>query len=101
MKASLTVLAVLLAAASLDGATFTVTNTDDSGQGSLRQAILDANATPGLDTIAFNIPGAGVHTITPVTSLDPILDPVLIDGYSQPGSSLNTDPSGTNAVLLI
>ena len=48
-------------------ATFTVTNTSDSGAGSLRQAILDANANPGLDTIAFDIPGAGVHTITPAT----------------------------------
>ena len=42
-------------------ATFTVTKTNDSGAGSLRQAILDANANPGLDTIAFNIAGT-VHT---------------------------------------
>ena len=49
------------------GTTFTVTNTNDSGAGSLRQAILDANANPGGDTIAFGIPGAGVHTITPAT----------------------------------
>ena len=54
-----------LTAVSLGAATFTVTNTDDTGPGSLRQAILDANAAPGLDTIAFNIPGAGVHTISP------------------------------------
>lgn len=32
-----------------------VSNTNDSGPGSLRQAILDANR-PGLDTINFNIP---------------------------------------------
>ena len=50
-------------------ATFTVTNTNDSGAGSLRQAILDANANPGLDTIAFNIPGSGVHTITPPSTM--------------------------------
>ena len=43
-------------------ATFTVLNTNDAGPGSLRQAILDANATPGLDAINFNI-GAGVQTI--------------------------------------
>ena len=55
----------------LAAATFTVTNTDDTGPGSLRQAILDANAAPGLDTIAFNIPGAGVHTITPTSGLRP------------------------------
>src|SRR5262249_60903303 len=68
---------------------------------SLRQAILDANANPGLDTIAFNIPGAGVHTITPATPLDTITEAVTIDGYTQPGSSMNTDPVATNAVLLI
>ena len=36
-------------------ATYTVTNTNDSGAGSLRQAILDANANAGVDTIEFNI----------------------------------------------
>ena len=44
--------------------TFTVTNTNDSGAGSLAQAITDANNLPGADVIAFKIPGAGVHTIT-------------------------------------
>src|SRR5688572_8562574 len=34
---------------------FEVTSTDDSGAGSLRQAILDANASPGADTISFNL----------------------------------------------
>ncbi len=51
----------------LRAATFTVLNTNDSGPGSLRQAILDANATPGADTIAFNIPGSGIHTIGPLS----------------------------------
>jgi hypothetical protein len=82
-------------------ATFTVTNTDDSGPGSLRQAILDANANPGLDTIAFNIPGAGVHTISPASGLPSITDAVVLDGYSQPGASPNTDPNGFNGILLI
>jgi len=36
-------------------AVHTVTNTDDSGPGSLRQTILDANANPGADTIAFDM----------------------------------------------
>ncbi len=49
--------------------TFTVTNTNDSGIGSLRQAILDANASVGLDTVVFNIPGAGPHTIQPLAQL--------------------------------
>jgi hypothetical protein len=67
--------------------TFTVTNTNDSGPGSLRQAILDANTSRlgPADTIAFNIPGAGAHTITPISALPEIRDQVTIDGTSQPG----------------
>ena len=48
---------------------FTVNNTNDSGSGSLRQAIIDANMHSGADTIEFDIPGTGVHTITPTTGL--------------------------------
>jgi hypothetical protein len=64
---------------------FAVLNTADSGEGSLRQAILDANAHPGQDTITFNIPGAGAHTIRPLSALPAITDPVVIDGTYQPG----------------
>ncbi len=80
---------VILAASAAFGSR---TNTNDSGPGSLRQAILDANATPGADTIAFNIPGTGVHTISPLSSLPALTDDagVTIDGYTQPGSSPNT-----------
>ena len=86
------------------GLPLVVTNTNDSGPGSLRQAILNANsmingATP--DAITFNIPGAGVHTIQPTSALPVIGEGVLIDGYSQPGSSVNTLATGNNAVLLI
>jgi len=84
-------------------ATFTVTNTNDSGAGSLRQAILDANANVGTDTIDFNIPGAGPHTIQPVSVLPTITDPVIIDGYTQPGANPNTNGPGLglNTVLMI
>jgi hypothetical protein len=80
-----------------------VTNTNDSGPGSLRQAILDANASSGSDTIAFNIPGVGPHTLQPSSALPHITDPVLIDGYTQPGARPNTNPpgQGINAVLSI
>ena len=64
---------------------FTVTNTDDSGPGSLRQAILDANDNPGLDTIAFNIKNGGLQIIHPTSPLPDITDPVIIDGTTQPG----------------
>jgi hypothetical protein len=82
--------------------TFTVTNTNDAGAGSLRQAILDANANaPATDTIAFNIANAGVHTIVQSSALPTITDPVIIDGYTQPGASANTLAVGDDAVLLI
>ena len=44
---------------SIRGRIVLVSNTNDSGPGSLRQAILAANAAPGTQTINFNIPGAG------------------------------------------
>ena len=92
---------LFLLAANTSAATFTVTNTVDSGPGTQRQAILDANASAGPDTIAFAIPGSGVHTITPATLLPALTQTVTIDGYTQPGSSPNTDPIATNAVILI
>src|SRR5207237_7635524 len=82
---------------------FTVVNTNDSGPGSLRQVILDANAAPGADTMAFAIPGPGVHTIQPRTALPKVTGPVVIDGYTQSGSHPNTNGPGldTNAVLTV
>ncbi len=66
-------------------ATFTVTNTNDSGAGSLRQAIINANANAGADVITFNINGGGSERIRPTSSLPTITDTVTIDGRSQPG----------------
>ncbi|MCB9775988.1 MAG: DUF4347 domain-containing protein [Nitrospiraceae bacterium] len=82
-------------------ATYTVTNTNDSGAGSFRQAILDANANAGTDNIHFNIAGAGVHTISPTSALPTITGVVTIDGYTQTGSSVNTLSTGNDAVLQI
>ena len=93
--------AALVLAAPAAGLTFTVINTADSGAGSLRQAILDANALPGADRIEFAIPGAGVQTITPLTALPTITDAVVVDGYTQPGASPNTLATGSDAVLLV
>ena len=84
LKSSRDPLAVVLTA---PASIFTVTNTGDSGTGSLRQAILNANSNPGADRIEFAIPGAGPHTITPTTVLPTISDPVTIAGNSQQGFS--------------
>ncbi|MEO8434724.1 MAG: Calx-beta domain-containing protein [Pyrinomonadaceae bacterium] len=66
-------------------ATFTVTNTNGFGAGSLYFAILDANETPGADVITFNIAGAGAHTILQSLELPEITEAVMIDGTTQPG----------------
>ena len=82
-------------------AVIAVITTADSGPGSLRQAIDASNASGGPNTIDFNIPGPGVHTISLASALPTITGPVIIDGYTQPGASPNTLPDGDNAVLLI
>ena len=56
--------------------TYIVTNTDDSGVGSLRQAINDANANTGADSIDFSVTG----TITLSSSLPFITDSLTITG---------------------
>ena len=93
--------------------TFTVTSNDDVDDGtcsvgpghcSLREAINAANASAATtDTIAFNITGAGPHTIAPGSALPTISDPLVIDGYTQSGASVNTNPVGQaiNATPMI
>ena len=79
--------------------TFIVNSTGDAGPGSLRQAILDANVDAANDLIEFSIPGPGPHTIQPVSALPTITNPVVIDGYTQPGAAAAT--SSTPATLMI
>ena len=68
-----------------------VTNTGDSGPGSLRQAIMNADGSPGpADVITFNIPGTAPFTIGSLSSPLPALttgpgDTLTIDGTSQTG----------------
>jgi Chitobiase/beta-hexosaminidase C-terminal domain len=59
-----------------------VTKTDDSGAGTLREALTTANSNPGKDSIVFEIPGAGVHTIAPQSPLPVQTEPVIIDGWA-------------------
>ena len=73
---------------------FLVTNTADSGLGSLRQAIINANASTGTDTISFAIGGTGPFTIALASALPAITDPVVLDGTTQAGFS------GTPVIIL-
>jgi hypothetical protein len=101
------------------GQVFVVTNNlDDGSTGSLRWAItqvdndLSDSATQP-DLIAFNINASGVQTIQVGSSqayssqpLRPISSPVIIDGFTQPGASPNTQTimgpgAGNNACLTI
>jgi hypothetical protein len=95
-------LLIFIGLSNLEAAIFVVTNTADAGAGSLRQAILAANANAGRDTINFNISGPGPHTIFVLSQLPILSDPngVLIDGLTQPGSNPGANPP-TTAVLMV
>jgi hypothetical protein len=101
-------------AAAVDGQTFVVTSTSDSGGGTLRAAIVaaDTNANaPAIDHIVFNLTGNGPFTIGLNGPLPSLSEPVVVDGYTQgdatPGTPAddarpNDEPSGSsNAVLKI
>ncbi len=116
----ITTLCLVLATFSMileaDASIFFVTNTNASGPGSLEQAIQDSNNGSGLpvDEIHFNIPVAsdpgcnaisGVCKIQPLGALTLVTDPLLIDGFTQPGSlphvGSGSISQGNNAVLKI
>lgn len=102
-------MAVLAEARPALAATFSVTNTNASGPGSLDQAIQNANANnnaPTIDTIRFAIPASDpgcnvvdVCFIAPGNPMPHITEPVTIDGYTQPGASPAT--SGAVATLKV
>jgi CSLREA domain-containing protein len=103
----LTAITLCVFATLAQAATFTVNSTNDVDDGtcnaahcSLREALNAAQAA-GSHTINFSIPGGGVQTIV-TAGLPQITRTVTIDGYTQPGSSPNTNPTGAiNAVPLI
>ena len=85
-------------------ATFTIKSTAPGTTGScgasctLLDALNAATTSPTLDTIAFSILGAGPHEFNfPVA----VTNSIILDGYSQPGSTLNGLAQGTNANLKI
>lgn len=92
-------LALILASGAATAATFTVSNLNDSGPGSLRQAVLDANAAPGADDVVF-APGVS-GTITLAISSGEILitDSLFIHG---PGAAaLTVDASFHSRVFHV
>jgi hypothetical protein len=92
--------------ASAQAAVITVTTTNNTsppaGQTSLLQAMTTVQEG---DTIAFNIPGDGPHYILTPAGGYPVITKsnVTIDGYTQPGSTPNTNPilAPNNAKLKI
>jgi len=88
---------------------FVVTNTNDSGVGSLREAIENSNNHSGADTIIFNInisdPGydaaKGIWLIQPLSSLSPISDDsTIIDGTTQ-ASFIGGDPNPSGPEIVL
>lgn len=81
------IIALLLAASALPASAnvYTVVNTQDSGAGSLRWAITEANNHAGADQVSFNIPGSGVRVIALQTPLPSLAAQTSILGNTQPG----------------
>jgi titin len=108
LPATLMVFAFLFHVGAVRGGTFTVTNTADSGAGSLRWAITNANANPGPNTINFNISGTPPYTINLLSALPAVTVQLTIDGTSQtnwanagtPLVELNGAAAGSSSVGL-
>ncbi|MFO0043247.1 MAG: Calx-beta domain-containing protein [Pseudomonadota bacterium] len=95
----------------IDGnnATLRVNSNADSDDGlcspnpggcTLREAIIAANIAGGRSQIIFVIPGTGVQTIRPLSPLPTVTArSVDINGYTQPGGSLNTVPASSGEPL--
>jgi len=88
---------------------YVVTNTANSGEGSLVWAINQVNSNAqSRDRISFNIPGNGPHVILPSSMLPAIESPVVLDATTQPGYSQGTpvivldgSESSTNSVFAL
>jgi CSLREA domain-containing protein len=78
-------------------AIFNVTNTNDSGAGSLRQAMLDANAAPGGDTITFIVTG----TINLASALPAIEQDLTIIGPGATQLTVRRDTGGNYRIFQI
>jgi hypothetical protein len=87
--------------------TYTVTTTADTGNGTLRQAILQANIHAGPDTIGFDIPETGMSFnslcwfIEPFSDLPGLTDSgTVLDGSTQAARHGDTNPIGPEIYLF-
>src|SRR5260370_31386890 len=64
-----------------------VSSLAESGPGTLRQALQDANDSPDANLVVFNFPGPAPYTVHLLSALPAVTSPVIIDGWSQPGFS--------------
>ena len=97
---------LFLPASALGSSPIVVTNTSDSGAGSLRQAILDANASGSPSSIVFSIPTTDPgfngrwFTIRPTSGLPWVTqDGTSIDGSTEAVFAGDTNPSGPEVEL--
>jgi hypothetical protein len=84
-----------------DLTTHVVTNTLDSGAGSLRDAITQSNTNNVATRITFNLGNACPYTISPASLLPQMTAPITIDGYSQAGATPNDLGVGNDASLCV
>ncbi len=105
-----------ISAAATTGLTFTVTSTSDNpdanagdgvcadstGQCTLRAALTESNWHAGTNRVEFNLPGTAPVKIqlgsAPMSNIGSSSSSVVIDGYTQPGSHVNTAQYGFNGV---
>jgi len=77
-----------------------VTNLNDSGEGSFRQAIIQSNSTTPTSHILFNVVGQ----ITLLSDLDVITSPAIIDGISETNYTdmplINVNCNGYNSIVF-
>jgi parallel beta-helix repeat protein len=88
-------------ASSAQAAVHTVVNTQNAGNGSLRDAIITANQAAGRDQILFDINGGGPHVISLANDLPFVTGPTAIRGYSEPDASPATAGVAANPSVVI
>jgi MYXO-CTERM domain-containing protein len=93
------VLALLLSHSVAHAALFTVKNANDSGPDSFRQALIDANMSPGPHTIIFSLSAPGPATVTLASPLPSVIVALTVTGLG--ADQLTIQGSGASPVLTL